>query len=94
MGEEVYNAYPIQYTVRNINHTSLLKGAHVMENFAGLGVLRITVAAGIVVRVYTYIDRDPVSCKVARHVLLQLHLQHPNLILPSVIESFNRMYMP
>ena len=47
-------------------------GVHVMENFAGvgLGVLRMTVAAGIVVHVYTYIDRDLVSRKIARHVLL------------------------
>ena len=72
MGEEVYNAYRIQYTVRNINPTSLQKGAHVMENFAGvgLGIFRMAVAAGIVVRVYTYIDRDPLSRKIARHVLL------------------------
>ena len=67
-----------------------------MENFAGvgLGVLRMVVAAGIVVRVYTYIDRDPVSRKIARHVLLQLQLQYPKLILQSAIESFDRVYMP
>ena len=66
------------------------------ENFAGvgLGVLRMTVAASIVVRVYTYIDRDPVCRKIARHVLLQLQLQHPKLILQSAIECFDRMYMP
>ena len=52
------------------------------------------VAAGIKVRVYTYADRDPVSRKIARHVLLQLQLQHPNLILSSTIQSFDRMYMP
>ena len=57
-------------------------------------VLRMTVAAGIVVRVYTYIDRDPVNRKIARHVLLQLQLQHQKLILQSAIVSFDRMYMP
>ena len=58
MGEEVYNAYPIHNQIRNINPTSLKMGVYVMENFAGvgLGVLRMTVAAGIKVRVYTYID--------------------------------------
>ena len=30
MGEEVYNAYPIQYSVRNNNPISLQKGAPVM----------------------------------------------------------------
>ena len=67
MVEDVYNAYPMQYTVRNINPISLHKRVHVMENFAGigLGVLRMIVAAGIVVRVYTYIDRDLVNRKVA-----------------------------
>ena len=96
LGEEVYNAYPIHNQIRNINPTSLQTGVHVMENFAGvgLGVLRMIVAAGIKVRVYTYIDRDPVSRKIARHVLLQLQLQHPKLILPSAIQSFDRMYMP
>ena len=76
-GGEVYNAYPIHNQIRNINPTSLKMGVHVIENFAGvgLGVLRMTVVAGIKVRVYTYIDRDPVSRKIARHVLLQLQLQ-------------------
>ena len=76
MGEAVYNTYPIHNQIRNINPTSLQTGVHVMENFAGvgLGVLRMTVAAGIKVRVYTYIDRDLVSRKIARHVLLQLQL--------------------
>ena len=96
MGEEVYNAYPIHRTVRNINPTSLQAGVQVMENFAGvgLGILRMTVAACIVVRIYTYIARDPVNRKIARHILLQLQLQHQKLILQSAIESFDRMYMP
>ena len=87
MGKEVYNAYPIHNHIRNINPTSLKTGVHVMENFAGvgLGVLRMTAGARLKVRVYTYIDRDPVSRKIARHVLLQLQLQHPNLILSSTI---------
>ena len=59
MGETVYGAHPINYSIRNISPLSLQRGVHVMDNFGGigLGVLRMTMAAGIVVRVYTYVNR-------------------------------------
>lgn len=96
VGEIVYNAHPINYAVRNISLISLQCGVHVMENFAGIGlrVLRMTEASGIVVQVCTYVHRDPVSRKIARHVLIQLQQEHSQLILQSAIESFDRMYMP
>ena len=71
MGETVYGAHPINYSIRNISPLSLQCGVHVMENFEGigLGVLRMTVASDIVVVVYTYVDRDYVSRKIAQHAL-------------------------
>ena len=94
--QTVYGAHPINYSIRNISPLSLQRGVHVMENFGGvgLGVLRMIVVADIVVRVYTYVDRDSVNQKIARHALIQLQLQHPHLILHSAIEFFNRMFMP
>ena len=74
MGVTVYSAHPINYSIRNISPLSLQRGVHVMDNFGGigLGVLRMTMDAGIVVRVYTYVNRDSVSRKIARHALIQL----------------------
>ena len=95
MGEIVYGAQPINYSIRNISPLSLQRGVHVMENFAGvgLGVLRMTVAAGIVIFVYTYVDRDSIIRKIARHAPIQLQLQPPHINLHSAIKSFDRMFM-
>ena len=72
VGETVYGAHSINYSIQNIPLLSLHYGVHVMENFggSGVGVLRTAIATGTVVRVYTYVDRDPISRKIARHVLI------------------------
>ena len=73
------NANPINTAVRPISPLSLRDEIHVLELFAGIrrGVLRAVVAAGFIIRCYTYVDKDRVSRRIARFVLLGLQRQFP-----------------
>ena len=69
----MHNASPIN-TIRQHPPQSLRDGIHVLELFAGigLGVLRVALATGFIIRCYTYVDKDPISRCIARFVLLGL----------------------
>ena len=74
LGGAVLNAYPINTATRQLNVQSCRDGLHVMEFFGGigLGVLRSALAANYSVRCYTYVDKDPISRRIARSTLKAL----------------------
>ena len=78
-GGDMHNANPINKAIRHILPQSLRNGIHVLELFVGigLGVLRAAVATGFIIRCYTYVDKDRVSRRIARFVLLGLQRQFP-----------------
>ena len=79
LGDAVQGAVSINTSVRSlpshIHHNSL----HVLELFGGieLGVFRTALAAGYVIRCYTYVDRDNVNWRLARSALDSLQQQYP-----------------
>ena len=70
----MHNASPINTSVRQLAPQSLRDGIHVLELFSGIGLggLRATLAAGFLIRCYVYVDKDPISRRIARFVLLGL----------------------
>ena len=70
----MHNANPINTAVRQLAPQSLRDGIHVLELFAGieLGMLRVALAVGFLIRCHTYVDKDPVSRRIARFLLLGL----------------------
>ena len=95
LGDAVHGAVPINTSVRHLTLQAKRDGLHVLELFGGvgLGVLRTALAAGYAVRCYTYVDRDPTSRRIARHVLTNLQRQYPTQLLESAIQSFDK-YLP
>ena len=59
---------------RQLNVQSCRDGLHVMEFFGGLGlgVLKPALAANYSIRCYTYVDKDPISRRIARSTLKAL----------------------
>ena len=76
----MYNAIPIDTTVRQLAPHSIRDGLHVLELFGGigLGVLRFSSAAGHKIRCYTYVDKDGVSHRVAAAILRRLRNKFPD----------------
>ena len=66
VGQEMYNAIPINTTVRQFALKSIRDGLHVLELFGGigLGVLHSALVAGHKIRCYTYVDKnaEPPHC--------------------------------
>ena len=85
-------ASPINTATRQLSHQSCRDGLHVMELFAGvgLGVLRSALAAGYSIRCYTYVDKDPISRRIAQSVLKSLQLQYPKQLSDAAIRSFDK----
>ena len=92
IGGEVMGAFPINTATRRIGSQAIQDGLHVLELFGGigLGVLRSTLAAGYVVRCYTYVDKDPVSRRIARAVLQSLQQQYPTQLSDAAIQAFDK----
>ena len=65
---------------------------HILLLFAGIGFggLRTVLAAGKKVRLVTYVDKDPVSRRIAGGVLEGLQRQHPELLSLEAIKGFDR----
>ena len=64
-------AVPINTFIRHFSPTSIRDGLHVMETFAGVtcGVPQSALAASYKARMYTYVDKDPISQKMAASCL-------------------------
>ena len=75
-----------------LSQQSCTDGLHVIELFpgVGLGVLRSALAAGYSIRCYTYVDKDPISRRIARIVLKTLQLQYPKQLSDAAIRSFDK----
>ena len=91
-GEIMYNAFPINTTTRRMDLNSTRSGLHVLELFGGigLGALRSALAAGFSIRCYTYIDKDPISQRIAKQVLQQLQVEYPSLLPKTAIIAFDK----
>ena len=85
-------ASPINTATRTFSAQAVREGLHVLELVGGigLGVLRTALAAGYTVRCYTYVDRDPISRKIATTVLQALQLQYPTLLPDAAIRGFDK----
>ena len=85
-------AVPINTSIRHFSPTSIRDGLHVMETFAGVtcGVLQSALAAGYKVRMYTYVDRDPISRKMARTKLQGLRTAYPTLLMDAAVQAFDK----
>ena len=72
LGGAVLGSSPINTATRQLNVQSCRDGLHVMEFFGGigLGVLRSALAANV--RCNTYVDKDPISRRIARSTLKAL----------------------
>ena len=79
LGGAVLEASPINTATMQLSQQSCAEGLHVMELFARvrLGVLRTVLAVGYSIKCYTYVDKDPISRRIARTVLKTLQLQYP-----------------
>ena len=75
-GGAVLGASPINTSTMQLGQQSCTDGLQVMELFAGvgLGVLKTTLAASYNIKCYTYVDKDPISRRIARTVLKALQL--------------------
>ena len=82
LGDVVVGASPINTASRQFSVQAKRDGLHVLELFGGigLGVLRTALAAGYTIRCYTYVDRDPISTRIAASVLQALQRQYPTLL--------------
>ena len=76
----------------HLSQQSCAEGLHVMELFARvrLGVLRTVLAVGYSIKCYTYVDKDPISRRIARTVLKALQLQYPKQLTDAAIRSFDK----
>ena len=85
-------AVPINTFVRQSSPTSIRDGLHVMKTFAGVtcGVLQSALAAGYKVRMYTYVDRDPISRKMAWTKLRWLQSAYPTLLMDATVQAFDK----
>ena len=92
LGDVVNGATPINTSTRRFSTQAVRDGLHVMELFGGigLGALRMALAAGYTVRCYTYVDKDPISRKIASAVLLSLQSQYPKQLLDAAINGFDK----
>ena len=92
LGDMVVGASPINTATRQFSAQALQDGLHVMELFGGvgLGALRATLAAGYSVKCYTYVDKDPISRKIARATLQSLQQQYPELLPDAAINAFDK----
>ena len=88
----MYNAVPIDTSIRKMTLQATTKGIHVLELFGGigLGALRSALAAGYTIRCYTYVDKDPISRRIAKQVLLQLQSEYPRLLPTAAIGAFDK----
>ena len=90
LGDVVVGASPINTATRQFSAQCMQDGLHVLELFGGvgLGVLWATLAARYSVRCYTYVDKDPISRKIARATLQSLQHQYPDLL--AAINAFDK----
>ena len=90
MGQEMYNAIPINTATRQLAPQSLQDGLHVLELFGGiaLGVLRSALVAGHQIRCYTYVDKDDVRRRVGATILHKLQHQFPDQPSDAAIQGF------
>ena len=92
LGDVVVGASPIETATRQFSAQCMQDGLHVLELFGGvgLGVLRATLAAGYSVRCYTYVNKDPISRKIARATLQSLQRQYSELLPNAAINAFDK----
>ena len=85
-------ASPINTATRQFSAQGMQDGLHVLELFGGvgLGVLRTTLAAGYRVRCHTYVDKVPVSRKIACATIQSLQRQYPDLLSDASINAFDK----
>ena len=85
-------SFPINTATGQFTPQGLREGLHVLELFGGmgLGVLRTTLALGYTIRCYTYVDKDPVSGRIARATLQSLQWQYPDLLSDASINAFDK----
>ena len=86
----MYNAVPLDTTIRQLASQSLKDGLHVLELFGGigLGVLRSALGAGHQIRCYTCVDKDDVNRRVAASVLRKLQNQFPDELPDAALQGF------
>lgn len=56
----------------------------------GLGIMRVSLATGYVIRCYTYVDRDATIRRFVWEVLQQIMPQHPSQLPDSAMCSFDK----
>ena len=61
-----------------------------MQRLIGLGVLRAALAANYNIRCYTYVDKDPISRRIALTTLKALQRQYPLQLPDAAIRSFDK----
>ena len=92
LGDAVLGASPINTSTRKFSTQASRDGLHVLELFGGigLGVLRTALAANYTIRCYTYVDKDPISRRIARTTLRALQKQYPDQLPDSAVRSFDK----
>ena len=70
LGDAVHGVVPINIAIRMLSPHAKQNGLNVLELFGGvgLGFLRTALAAGYIVRCYTYVDRDTTSRQITHAV--------------------------
>ena len=56
----------------------------------GLGALRSALSTGYSIRCYIYVDKDPISRRTAKQVILQLQSEYPKLLPTTAIVAFDK----
>lgn len=75
----MHGAMPINTSIWQLSLQSRQDGLHLMgiSGVVGLGALRSALFAGFSICRYTYVDRDPISRRIAKEVLNHLQQQTP-----------------